>query len=266
MPLPSLHQAVVGLSVRSDLPEQTVSDLFSAISFTNDRAVVHDGDVYRTYSPTDDTLLSSVHRLFGGEISISELDRRIAAAQRDALCCSEMSHGTLVELSARSSEADLSNLAALACASLSHQIVEACRELLLALKTLIVNHHQFIAQQKTVETSLFIRNGRDLVLVSARFAYSQRRRSFFSFFCGCSSETVHCQLDVRRIRIMQVAFQSDVLSGSPLVRRILPPSPPADARASSAPAKLSSRAEGRRILTPEQVSPHNALPQWPDVI
>lgn len=246
-------QPVVGLSVRADLPKETVQSLFSSISFTTDRTVVHDGDTYRTYSSQDDALLSSVHRLFGGDLCIDELDRRIAAASERDLCYGEMSHGTLVHLSSRSSEVDLSNLAALACASLSQQIVSACRELLLALKTLILTHRNFIAEQKTVETSLFIRNGRDLVLVCARFAYQQQKRRWFSFFLGCSQETVLCKLDVRRIRILQASFEKDVRSGSPLLRRILPPSPP-ECRSSSAPAKMSSRAETRRPPTPR--------PEW----
>ena len=258
MPL-RVSNPIVGLSVKSDLPKDTVQALFSGISFASEQAVMHNGDTYSTYSPSDDGVLSSVHRLFGGDLSIAELDRRIHKAALKELCCSEMSQGMRVQLTSSSSEADLSSLAALACASLSQQIVAACRELLLALKTLIVNHQQFIAQQRTVETSLFIRNGRDLVLVSARFAYRQRRRRFFALFLGCSTETVECQLDVRRIRILQLAFERDVRSGSPLMRRILPPSPP-DHRATSAPARLSSRAEPRRPCTPRPEVPLFDLP------
>ena len=270
MPLhSSTHQPVVGLSVRADLPKATVESLFAGISFATDRTVVHDGDTYRTYSSQDDALLSKVHRLFGGDINIDELDRRIKAASEEELCYGEMAHGTLIHLSSRSSEADLSHLAALACASLSQQIVSACRELLLALKSLILSHHKLIAEQRTVETSLFIRNGRDLVLVSARFAYQQRRRRWFALLFGCSAQTVDCKLDIRRIRILQASFEKDVRSGSPLLRRILPPSPPLGWRAASAPAKLSSRAEAlavRRPLTPRPDSPGGGAARLPDLL
>ena len=237
MPL-YLPQPVLGLSVKSSLPEDAVAQLFSGISFTSDRGVVHEGDTYRTYS-ADDTVLASVHRLFPPSLSIEEFDRRLNVASYRALCVSEMSHSTALHLSSGSSEADLSSLAALACASLSQQIVAACRELLLALKTLIVSHSRLVAEQRTIETSMYVRNGKDLVLVSARFAYRQNKRRWFACIFGCSQESLLCNLDVRRVRILQ-QFEHDAMRGSPMLRRILPPSPP-DYRTSSAPAKLSGR-------------------------
>ena len=125
MPL-RVSNPIVGLSVKSDLPKDTVQALFSGISFASEQAVMHNGDTYSTYSPSDDGVLSSVHRLFGGDLSIAELDRRIHKAALKELCCSEMSQGMRVQLTSSSSEADLSSLAALACASLSQQ---NCRRL-----------------------------------------------------------------------------------------------------------------------------------------
>jgi hypothetical protein len=115
-----------------------------------------------------------------------------------------MSHSTSLYFSSSSSDVDLSSLAALACASLSQQIVAACRELLLVLKYLIVCHSRLVAEQRTVETSMYVRNEKDLVLVSARFAYQQNRRRWFSCLFGCSQESLLCNLDGRPVRILEL--------------------------------------------------------------
>ena len=122
------------------MPESDIASLFSGISFTADRAIVHEGDTYRTASG-DEALLDAVHRLFGTQtLSVEELDRRISEASDEDLCLCEVCEDTLVHLSSRSSDADLRRVAEIACASLSQNIVPACEELQLSAQDVPAAH------------------------------------------------------------------------------------------------------------------------------